>query len=215
MSRRLSQEEFENRITMLFGGDIIPLGTYINNHTKMDFLYIPNGRKINRMPSTMLYLDDKGRQGLLKSLDMDYFKPIVETSPKIFHLLKNKSDGYKYSFNTHKELEFICPHCHSKIIKRPNQLINDKTGLIRCINCSDGFSYPEKYISNVLQQNKIDFIYQLSSSNYKWCGKYRYDFYIPNLNWIIEVNGIQHYEDCSFSDCKSVKKNDKKKKNLL
>ena len=214
MSRRLAREEFENRITMLFGGDIIPLGTYINNHTKMDFLYIPNGRKINRMPSTMLYLDDKGRQGLLKSLDMDYFKPIVETSPKIFHLLKNKSDGYKYSFNTHKELEFICPHCHSKIIKRPNQLINDKTGLIRCINCSDGFSYPEKYILNVLQQNKIDFIYQLSSSNYKWCGKYRYDFYIPNLNWIIEVNGIQHYEDCSFSDCKSVKKNDKEKEKL-
>ena len=40
MGHRLSQEEFENRITMLFGGDIIPLGTYINNHTKMDFLYI-------------------------------------------------------------------------------------------------------------------------------------------------------------------------------
>ena len=58
-------------------------------------------------------------------------------------------------------------------------------------------SYPEKITISLLDQLKINYIHQLTKKNFKWCGKYKYDFYIPKYNMIIEVHGMQHYEQTS------------------
>jgi len=65
---------------------------------------------------------------------------------------------------------------------------------IGCI-CSDGKSYPEKFMTNVLDQLNIKFKYQKS---FNWSKDKIYDFYIQNINSIIEVHGEGHYEE-SFS----------------
>lgn len=134
------------------------------------------------------------------------------THPHIAKLLKNPKDGYKYMYGTNTELDFICPNCGNLIHKKPYLLLNNHNKVI-CI-CSDGFSYPEKFLYNFLKQLDIDFIYQLSSVNYEWCGKYKYDFYITKLNLIIEVHGRQHYDGVMFYDPKDVQKNDKDKYDL-
>ena len=56
---------------------------------------------------------------------------------------------------------------------------------------SDGISYAEKFMINVLKQLKLDFKKQLSCSTFKWCKKYRYDFYFRYKNeyYIIETHG--------------------------
>lgn len=62
-----------------------------------------------------------------------------------------------------------------------------------CPICSDGISYPEKYILYLLKATSVKFIFQLSKKDFSWCDKYRYDFYLTTLNIIVEVHGSQHY----------------------
>jgi hypothetical protein len=134
------------------------------------------------------------------------------THPHIAKLLKNKEDGYKYMYGTKTKLDFICPLCGTLIHKIPS-LVLDSHGNVICI-CSDGFSYPEKFIYNFLKQTNIDFIYQLSKKDFKWCDKYRYDFYLKKYNLIIEVHGRQHYDSVFFDTPENVHKNDSAKQEL-
>lgn len=62
----------------------------------------------------------------------------------------------------------------------------------RCPICSDGISYPEKYVGHVLNALGVSFETQ---KRFAWSQERRYDFYIPALNMIIEAHGIQHYQE--------------------
>lgn len=68
-----------------------------------------------------------------------------------------------------------------------------------CPKCSDKIPIGEKIMYCVLDSLNIDFIKELSKTTLKWCGKYRYDFYIKESNTIIEINGKQHYYGTGFS----------------
>ena len=57
-------------------------------------------------------------------------------------------------------------------------------------------SFPEQVMYNILTQLREDFIYQYTKENASWVGDYRYDFYIPKHNLLIEINGEQHYCGC-------------------
>lgn len=85
-----------------------------------------------------------------------------------------------------------------------------------CNACSDGISYPEKFVICLLNQLKIKFIPQLSIKYFSWCDKYRYDIYINSINGIIEIHGIQHYEDIngSWGTLEEIKNNDLIKEQL-
>lgn len=118
---------------------------------------------------------------------------IATTDPWMVKYFKNPEEAKHLTYNSNKKVDMLCPDC-LKIKKKiaPQTLYENGFG---CSFCSDGISYPEKFIANFLDELKIDFITQLSKTNFKWCDCYRYDFYIPDYNTIIEVNGIQHYKD--------------------
>ena len=141
------------------------------------------------------------------------YNDIATTHPEVFNVLVNKEDGYKYSINTHKKLTIKCPYCGNTMNKIPSIVYNKNGGFV-CNSCGDGFSYPEKYFSSFLNQLGIDYIFQLTSSDFNWCGKYRYDFFIPSLNLIIEIHGRQHYIDTTWSSLEDITKNDLDKKEL-
>src|SRR5690606_3326834 len=65
---------------------------------------------------------------------------------------------------------------------------------------------------NLLKQNDIKFEYE---KTFDWLKKKRYDFYLPELNWIIEVHGTQHSQESPFhktgQSLKEVQANDKLK----
>ena len=64
-----------------------------------------------------------------------------------------------------------------------------------CPICSNNISYPEKFFGNFLKQCGIKFMPQVSNNTFSWCENYRYDFYSPKYNMIIETHGKQHYEE--------------------
>lgn len=109
------------------------------------------------------------------------------TAPHFANLLLYPEHGYNLSLESHKKDYFVCPNCGEKIYCTVRNAA--KNGL-RCPVCSDGISYPEKVMSNLLRQLNIDFIYD---SSYEWSNGKRYDFYIKNMSLIIETHGLQHY----------------------
>lgn len=121
------------------------------------------------------------------------FNDMWTTNPELASLLLNPEDGYKHMQRTTKKLDWKCPKCGSIIRNKKADLIQSYG--LSCPNCSDGVSYPEKYVFHFLQESNIEFMKQ---KGFDWSQGKVYDFYLPERNWIVEVHGVQHYEENGF-----------------
>jgi transposase/predicted RNA-binding Zn-ribbon protein involved in translation (DUF1610 family) len=132
---------------------------------------------------------------------------LYTSNPEIKILLKDKNKGYSLTKGSGKKEIFKCPDCGHEKLKTVRDVVNYGYS---CPRCSDGLSYPEKIMLNILDQLNINFECQ---KTFKWSENRRYDFYIPSLNMIIETHGRQHYED-SFNSVKEEQINDEIKERL-
>src|ERR1035437_4433913 len=77
------------------------------------------------------------------------------TNSELAQLLLNSDDGYKYTKSSSIKINWKCPECGNIIKNNAPHKIN-RYGL-SCNRCSDGISYPEKFMSSLLFQLGIDF----------------------------------------------------------
>ena len=140
------------------------------------------------------------------------FNDAWTTHPQICKYLKNPEDGYKYTYGSTHKTDFICPDCGATIHKSFNYI--SYNGLL-CSNCSDGVSYPNKFIRQMLQQLKIDFIPEYSA---EWSQSKQYDCYfkINQQEYVVEMDGMQHYEESTLTPLTldEIVKNDRIKTSL-
>lgn len=108
-------------------------------------------------------------------------------------------DTFEITPKSGRKFYIKCLRC-GKVCSDKKDLHHIQNYGFSCNYCSDGISIPEKFMSNILKQLDINFQTQLNKSIFKWCGEYKYDFYIPVFNMIIETHGRQHYEDCRYND---------------
>lgn len=116
------------------------------------------------------------------------YNDLWTTHPKIAKLLKNTEIGYEKSFGSQQKEIFICPNCgYEKSIKIA-QIIRKGFG---CPKCGDGISYPNKFMFNLLEQLKVNFICEYSPA---WIKPKKYDFYfkLDEKEYIVEMDGIWH-----------------------
>lgn len=114
---------------------------------------------------------------------------IGTTHPWIKDYLINNSDADKYLSGSNKNILTKCPICKNIQYKRINRLI--KNGF-SCSVCSNNISYPNKLMYEILTTLQIKFERE---KVFIWSDNKQYDFYIPSLKCIIEMNGGQHYAD--------------------
>lgn len=93
-------------------------------------------------------------------------------------------DSYQ-KYNT--KMSVLHHRCGHIFITTPNRFVRKN---VRCPLCSDGVSYPEKYVGHILKSLNVEFVTQYRPT---WSQGRRYDFYLPDYNMIIEAHGIQHY----------------------
>lgn len=131
------------------------------------------------------------------------------THPNLAKMLKNPEDGYLYSYGSRHALDFVCPDCGYEFTSSFNELT---TRQMRCPRCSDGVSYPEKFMMDMLNQLSVNYTYQYSP---EWAGKMSYDFYfdVDGIEYIVEMDGAFHYENGMRVDS-DVLTNDKIKNEL-
>jgi len=136
---------------------------------------------------------------------------IFYTHSHLMKYLVNKQDGFDYSHGTSKKILCVCPNCQNTKLISISNLSNNGYG---CTKCGDGTSYPEKFMTNLLQQLGVEYVFQLNSAHFSWCQKYKYDFFLPKLNTIIEVHGMQHYEDTFSKLSKRILKEEQHNDNM-
>lgn len=116
------------------------------------------------------------------------------TNPVVAKMLKNPDNGYRYAEFSNQLATFRCPICGKEIGEA--YIHNVSRYGLSCPSCSDGISYPNKLMYNLLtffgEQFKTEQIPV-------WC-KFKnynddtitfgiYDFIIYNRNLIIEMDG--------------------------
>lgn len=119
---------------------------------------------------------------------------VATTHPEIAALFENIEDAYTTSYSTAKKFRFKCPRCG--YVKMDNTNHIHYFGF-SCPNCSDGISYPNKFMAKLLSLIDINFDREVK---FDWC-EYpcfvnenkmdygNYDFVIPDRNLIIEMDG--------------------------
>lgn len=95
---------------------------------------------------------------------------------------------YDYSravyVNSKVKLTVICK-LHGEFYIKPNSHNSSKTGCPRCRE-----SYGERLIAKHLSELNIKFKKECALKD----SRYRFDFYLPDHNVLIEFHGVQHYE---------------------
>jgi predicted transcriptional regulator len=152
------------------------------------------------------------------------FNDIHTVDSEFGKLFWNHEDGYKFTCNSNKKADFRCQNCGEKIKKK---LINNvhRRGL-SCSKCSDGISYPNKLMYNMLKQLDIEFETEYSPEWAVVTGRKiekinrrrRYDFSSEELNSTIEMHGKQHYiESFKYTESRTLEdeqENDRLKEKL-
>lgn len=117
------------------------------------------------------------------------------TNPKMASMLQDKFDGYCYGENSTQKVDWVCPTCKREI---KNKAINKvKIRGLLCPFCSDGESYPNKFMNNLLKELKVDYIREFSPL---WAENKKYDFAILSNKLIIEMDGGFHYRKNTFDN---------------
>lgn len=110
------------------------------------------------------------------------------TNPEFLKYVTNIEDARRLSIGSKKKVPCKCPFCGYKKMISFDALHRQGFG---CNRCSDGLSYPSKFITALLSQLDITF-----KTEYKdqWTDNRRYDYFIKDYKLIIEIHGLQHYE---------------------
>jgi len=141
---------------------------------------------------------------------------IWDTDRWMVDLGVSEEDAKRYTKGSGALINVDCPHCgNTKKIKVDTIRSNKSIGCF----CGSSQSYPEKIMTNLLNQLKVEFETQVQKNTLRWSDKYRYDFYLPRYNIIIETHGSQHYNNHDFrrvsgKTFKEEQKNDKLKREL-
>jgi hypothetical protein len=118
-----------------------------------------------------------------------YEKEFIEKSRQIHN---NKYDYSKVLYyNTFKDVIIICKK-HGEFLQKPNSHVR-KCGCPRC-NESRG----EVLVRKILDKLKISYEREKKFENCKNMTYLPFDFYLPEYNYCIEFDGIQHYKEMEF-----------------
>lgn len=108
--------------------------------------------------------------------------------------------------NTYTKIKIICP-IHGEFEQAPREHLHGK-GCPKC-NLSKG----ELYIGKLLKNNNILYESQKSFKDCKDKYSLKFDFYLPELNTLIEYDGKQHFEIIEhWGDIEGLKDRQKKDK---
>lgn len=216
-SKKLSREQAKSHDSYVLElsqkrNNVIVLGTYVNNKTKILHKCLICGYEWEVTPDKVLqhHLCPVCAHKVIGGAP-NYQNSIWSNINLRHALLKyiDEETMKKHMPSSGKRIKIKCPNCG--MIK---EISVEKlcAGKFRCV-CDDGVSFPNKFVFAVISQIHKDIITEFSPV---WAESKKYDLYLKKFNLIIENNGIQHYEDtpCWKTTLKEQHENDIFKESL-
>lgn len=180
LSRILSYEDVKSFVES--EGYKMLSDVYINNYTKL-ILECKNGH-IYETTYSAFKSGSRCKKCLHDSLRLDYEEVKLEIESRGYELIS------KEYINNQRKLQLKCSNGHICNVS----LANIKSGW-SCPNCKpNNASKGEDVIEDFLSENKIEYLKQHKFASCKDKRELPFDFYIPNLNLIIEYDGEQHFK---------------------
>lgn len=187
-SRRKSNTQFRQEVEAL-GAGIVPMEEYKGTHERMQFM-CKEGHVWLSTPHDIL--DGYGCPFCAGNAVLRGYNDLWTTDPEMAKMLKYPNVGYEISRCSHKCVDWICPNCGMNKSISPKQVYG--YGLA-CPRCSDGISYPNRFIVSLFSQLHVDAFTPEWSP--EWIGKCRYDVYflLNQQEYVVEMDGgIGHGE---------------------
>lgn len=193
--KKLTTEEYKH-ILINIGALVEPVEEYILSTTPIKHRCLDCENIIKIAPNKVIEYTKKNLCICQKCSGVRLYvgkNDLWTTDPKIAKMLKHPEDGYRLTRRCDKKTDWMCPDCGFEIKQKTvnNTIIN---GLV-CPLCGNTRSLGHRLVNAVLAELNIDF---LNEKSFYWGDGKSYDIYVEDYNCIIEVNGIQHYEECGF-----------------
>lgn len=188
----IGTEKYLERLKSI-NSSLIPMEEYINNSTSILHKCIICGGEYNYVPA---YLLNSGHCVICQgngSIVQYGINSLEDTHPDIASMIIDKKIPKRVSCVSSVKTDFICSNCGA-IVKNKEISYVVKHGL-SCKKCSDGVSYPMKFVVNVLEQLDIDYRTEVSFRDWHfdfYDRKYKPRYDIVFNNYIIEVDGGFH-----------------------
>ena len=212
MPKKKTHDEYVNEL-IDNGITLRPIEPYINSSTPISHECILCGSKRKYIPNDVL----RRKHCIIcqgNDTVVEYgINSLWDTHPEVAKMLKNKNDGKIYSYKSTHKCNFICPNCNSLVKNKQIQYVV-KHGL-PCPKCSDGISYPMKFVCCMFNQLKIEYDTEVIFDNWyftlhKQIYKPRYDIVFDK--YIVEVDGELHKKQypkskLSIEDIRYIDKN--------
>ena len=184
MANKPTKEEIDRRIIQS-GVDARTNDVYVDAKTPMEF-YCSKGHTWKTKLGNITHNHQgcpycSGRYFITGESDL------YTIYPEIAKLLLNPEEGRMMSKCCDKKAKFKCPYCGTVSEHMVSNVV--RRGF-SCPTCSDGVSYPNKFAASMFMQLNVQFTHEFTFDD----ASYRYDFYLPEYNMIVEMNGRQHYE---------------------
>ena len=114
---------------------------------------------------------------------------ISAVCPDLVKYFIDKEFPKTHTISSNVKTKLKCPNCGYEKIATPLSM----KGKFYCPQCSDGVSYPNKFLREVLKQLNVDNTIEYQP---EWGKPYFYDNYfeLNGQKYIIEIDGAYHYE---------------------
>lgn len=187
MTKRLTTEEFQNRLDEYFGkGEFIVLDEYVNNSTKLRILHTKCNNIIYKRPAKMIGLEHEGcyicaGKNCYKTKEV-LQKEVDERYPGKYNII----DDY---INARTPILVENLECGHKYMISPDNLLRGKG----CPKCGIRHSSYMQIVEDYLDNHGIQYV---KEKRFDDCVNVRplpFDYYIESMNTCIEVDGEFHY----------------------
>ena len=194
----LSKEILQERSDKKYNGEYEILGNYINNHTHILIKHKICDHEFNQLPNNHLR----------------------RKCPKCYGTPKKTNDEFQKESNLvhNNEYELVGDYkdTHS-LITLKHKLCGKEFDIIAIIHLNGGKckyclkSKREKELERILIKYNIKYICNHTFDDCKNIFKLRFDFYLPDLNICIEIDGDQHFMPIEFFGGESAFQSTKKR----
>lgn len=202
---RLSKDSVSDIVAFKNGNHLLNPQDYINYSKKN--LIIKCGSCGDIFVSSLSSLESgNGRckkcalKALSMSLRASQDEIISDSTQNGICYLTNPQD---YVSATKKNLKFRCSSCGKIFVQ---SMSHYKRGDTRCAKCISRVSVGENRIMNVLDNYNVTYICQKKFDDCKDKRCLPFDIYLPDYNYCIEFDGMQHYRMLSYDTIESFKK---------
>lgn len=193
-NKKYTTETFIKKIEQL-GQEVLVIGEYKNNNTKIEIKCIKCGDISFKKPALLLI-----NKGCLQCYKNEFGKRQITSQDKFKNQIKIKFNDEYELLNEYKGGKINVTLKHKKcgtIFENTGAKMLYKKRYTPCPKCKI-YSYGEFTIENFLRSNDIAYEKEKKFEDLKLKGNLRYDFYLPNLKSCIEYDGEQHFKIIKF-----------------